>query len=514
MGNASPLLLDGRSLTLQDIHDVATERRSVVLGDEARAAVVRSRAVVEKMLESGDTVYGINTGFGHLANVRIAGHDLEDLQTNLIRSHAVGVGDPFDIPTTRGLMLLRANVLAAGHSGVRIEVLERLLTLLNDGLHPWIPSQGSVGASGDLAPLAHLALLLMGEGWIQTDSGDRLPAESVLSSSDLEPLKLAAKEGLALINGTQAMTSLGSLVLVRARQLAKTADLIGSMTIEGMLGSYTPFDPRLHAIRPHPGQFRVAQNLRLLLQGGDLNQSHADCEKVQDPYSLRCMPQVHGAARQAIDHAWDVLSIEVNSVTDNPTVFPEDGDLLSGGNFHGQPVSTALDYLAIGIAELGSISERRMEQLVNPKLSSDLPAFLIEASGLNSGFMMVQVTAAALASENKGLCHPASTDTIPTSAGQEDHVSMGPIAARKAMMVLKNTERILGIEALAAAQALDLRKPLVPADGPRAGRTCVREVVPYLDEDRILHEDLEAAAELVRSGALLDAAQAAVGALS
>jgi len=508
------LLLDGRTLTLQNIHDVALGRRSVVLGDDARASVIRSRAVVEDMLRSGEVVYGINTGFGHLAGVRIDDGDLEELQSNLIRSHAVGVGAPFDIPTTRGLMLLRANVLAAGHSGVRIEVLDRLLDLLNKNIHPWIPSQGSVGASGDLAPLAHLALLFMGEGWIQSDDGAKKDAAEILAAADLLPLKLAAKEGIALINGTQAMTSLGALVLVRARQLAKTADLIGSMSLEGMLGSYTPFDPRLHRIRPHPGQTTVAANLRSLLRGGNLNASHANCDKVQDPYSLRCMPQVHGAARQAIDHAWDVISIEVNSVTDNPTVFVDEGDLLSGGNFHGQPISTALDYLAIGIAELGSISERRMEQLVNPKLSSDLPAFLIDGSGLHSGFMMVQVTAAALASENKGLCHPASVDTIPTSAGQEDHVSMGPIAARKALKVLENTERILGIEAMAASQALDLRKPLVPADGPNAARTRLRQEVAFLSADRILHEDLEDAARLVRSGALLAAAEAIVGSLS
>jgi histidine ammonia-lyase len=476
--------------------------------------VTRSRKVVEEMLRSGKTVYGINTGFGHLANVRIDEANLRTLQSNLIRSHAVGVGAPFDIPTTRGLMLLRANVLAAGHSGVRLEVLNSLLGLLNAQIHPWIPAQGSVGASGDLAPLAHLALALMGEGWLHGPDGQRVETAGVFSREGLKGLQLVAKEGIALINGTQAMTSLGALVLVRARQLAKTADLIGSMSVEGMMASYTPFDPRLHAIRPHPGQVKVASNLRTLLQGGNLNHSHAECEKVQDPYSFRCMPQVHGAARQAIDHAWDVLSIEVNSVTDNPTVFAEDGELLSGGNFHGQPIATALDYLAIGIAELGSVSERRMEQLVNPKLSSDLPAFLIKGSGLNSGFMMVQVTSAALASENKGLCHPASIDTIPTSAGQEDHVSMGPIAARKAMQVLENTERILGIEALAAAQALDLRKPLVPADGPAAAWEHLRQDVSYLDADRVLHQDLETAARLVRDGSLLEAAQAVVGTLS
>ncbi|MEE2829744.1 MAG: histidine ammonia-lyase [Myxococcota bacterium] len=512
MGGSPSLSLDGRSLTLHDIQDVAIAQRPVVLCDSAAASVARSRQAVEDLLGSGQTVYGLNTGFGHLANVRIGPEDLATLQINLLRSHAVGVGSPFDIPTTRGLMLLRANVLAAGHSGVRPVVLELLLEMLNRGVHPWIPCQGSVGASGDLAPLAHLALVLVGEGWVHQD-GERSDAGPALAAAGLEPVALAPKEGIALINGTQAMTSIGSLVVTRARQLARSADLIGSMTVEGMLASHHPFDPRLHALRPHPGQLAVAANLRRLLVGGTLNASHEHCDKVQDPYSLRCIPQVHGAARQAIDHSWDVLSIEVNSVTDNPTVFSDEGELISGGNFHGQPIATVLDYLAIGIAELGSISERRIEQLVNPKLSSDLPAFLVGGSGLNSGFMMAQVTAAALASENKGLCHPASVDTIPTSAGQEDHVSMGPIAARKAMQVLENTERILAIEAMAASQALDLRQPLVPAQGPRLARQRLRQAVAFLEQDRILYEDLETAAELVRSGALLEVVQTELGEL-
>jgi histidine ammonia-lyase len=505
------LLLDGRSLTLDDVEDVCLRGRTVSLHPDAAVRVERSRAVVEAILVRGDTVYGVNTGFGHLAQVRVPPADLARLQTNLIRSHAVGVGAPFDVPTTRGILLLRANVLAAGHSGVRRLVLDRLLDLLNHGVHPWIPSQGSVGASGDLAPLAHLALVLLSEGRVHGAAGAE-PAARRLEELGLEPIELAPKEGLALINGTQAMTALGSLVIARARRLARTADVVGAMTVEAKLGSHRPFDPRLHALRPHPGQLAAASNLRRLLEGGTVCASHAGCGKVQDAYSLRCMPQVHGAARAAIDHAAGVVAIELNAVTDNPTVFPEEDELLSGGNFHGQPIACVLDYLAIGISELGSISERRIEQLVNPNLS-ELPAFLAEDPGLHSGFMMAQVTAAALASENKGLCHPASVDSIPTSANQEDHVSMGPIAARQALAVLENAERILAIELLVAGQALDLREPLVPAEGPRAVLERLRATVPHLDEDRLLADDLEAAAELVRGGAVLAAAEAAVGAL-
>lgn len=506
-----PLLLDGRSLTLDDVEDVCVRRRPVALHPAAATAVDRSRAVVESILERGETVYGVNTGFGHLAQVRVPPADLATLQTNLVRSHAVGVGAPFDVPTTRGIMLLRANVLAAGHSGVRRSVLDRLLTLINAGVHPWIPCQGSVGASGDLAPLAHLALVLLNEGLVHGDGG-KVPTGPVVEALGLAPIRLAPKEGLALINGTQAMTALGALVVARARRLAKTADVVGAMTVEAKLGSHRPFDERLHALRPHPGQLACASNLRRLLQGGNVAASHVECDKVQDAYSLRCMPQVHGAARAAIDHAASVVGIELNAVTDNPTVFVEEDELLSGGNFHGQPIACVLDYLAIGVAELGSISERRIEQLVNPRLSQ-LPAFLAEQPGLHSGFMMAQVTAAALASENKSLAHPASVDSIPTSANQEDHVSMGPIAARQALATLENAERILAIELLVAGQALDLRAPLVPADGPRAALAVLRETVPHLDADRLLAIDLEHAGGLVRGAAVLESAEAAIGPL-
>ncbi len=513
MAGSDPLLLDGRSLSIESFFQVTNEHRPVGLAPAASVDVDASRAAVDSILERGETVYGVNTGFGELATVRIADEDLGRLQSNLIRSHAVGVGEPFDLSVTRGLVLLRANVLANGHSGVRRIVLERLLDFLNHGIHPWIPSQGSVGASGDLAPLAHLALVLVGEGEVHGPHGSPAPSGPALEAAGLKPITLQAKEGLALINGTQAMTSLGALAVHGASRLARTADLIGAMTIEARLASHSPFDSRLHRLRPHPGQQACAANLRRLLQGGNLNASHADCGRVQDAYSLRCMPQVHGAARQTIVHAGEVVSIELNSVTDNPTVFPEDGDVLSGGNFHGQPIATALDCLAIGMCELGSISERRIEQLVNPKLAQDLPPFLIEDPGLNSGLMMAQVTAAALASENKSLCSPASVDSIPTSAGQEDHVSMGPIAGRMALRALRNCQHILAIELLAAAQALDFRAPLQPADGPRAAYAFVRARIPHIAGDRNLQQDLRAAHAMIESGALLHAVESELGAL-
>ena len=507
----SPVLLDGRSLTLDLVEAVATRGAPVGVAASAATRVTEAREAVERILTSGDSVYGVNTGFGALAQVRIEEDQLAQLQLNLVRSHAVGVGVPFDVPTTRAIMLLRANVLAGGHSGTRLAVLERLVALLNHGIHPVLPSQGSVGASGDLAPLAHLALTLIGEGRVHGDTGP-LPSADALAAHGLEPLALEAKEGLALINGTQAMTGLGALAVCRARRLARTADAVAALTVEAKLGSRKPFDARLHALRPHPGQIAAASNLWRLTEGGQIGPSHADCEKVQDAYSLRCAPQVHGAARDTIEHTASVLAREVNATTDNPTLFPETGEVISGGNFHGQPVAMALDYLAMGAAELASISERRIEQLVNSKLSH-LPAFLVSESGVNSGFMMAQVTAAALVSENKTLCHPASVDTIPTSANQEDHVSMGPIAARKAMQVIVNAEQVLAIEALAAAQAVEFHTGLEPAPGAAAVLAAVRRGVARLVEDRELYGDLQAGLALVQEGALLEAAEAAIGAL-
>ena len=504
--------LDGGSLTLADVDAVCLDGAEVSITDASRVAVARARDAVNTILARGDVVYGLNTGFGALAQVRVDDDKLRQLQVNLVRSHAVGVGAPFDVPTTRAVMLLRANVLAAGHSGTRLIVLERLLDLLNHGVHPILPCQGSVGASGDLAPLAHLALVLIGEGEVHGPDGPTASGP-VLDAEGITPIVLQAKEGLALINGTQAMTGLGALALNRALRLAHTADAVGALTLEAKLGSRKPFDPRLHQLRPHPGQIACASNLLRLTEGGTIGPSHAGCAKVQDAYSLRCMPQVHGAARDTLEHVRAVLLRELNSVTDNPTLFAETGEVISGGNFHGQPVAMALDFLAIAVSELGSISERRIEQLVNSKLS-DLPAFLSSASGVNSGFMMAQVTAAALVSENKGLCHPASVDSIPTSANQEDHVSMGPIAARKAMQVIINSEQVLAIEALAASQAVEFHAPLVPAPGAAAVLARVRSDVLRLGEDRVMATDLARAAALVRSGALSAAAVSAVGPLA
>ena len=509
---STPLEIDGRSLTLKQLEAVATECRAIQLSEDACVAVDRAHEAVVTILSQKQTVYGVNTGFGHLARVSIQPNELAQLQRNLVRSHAVGVGAPFSVPTTRAITLLRANVLASGHSGVHRRVVQQLLDFLNKGVHPWIPSQGSVGASGDLAPLAHLALVLFGEGWVHGPDGNRIETKVEFSRLGIQPIELGAKEGLSLINGTQAMTGLGALATVRAQRLCSTADIIGAMTVEAKLGAHTPFDARLHELRPHPGQEDSARNLRTLLSGGTIKASHHDCEKVQDSYSLRCIPQVHGAARDAIEHCAAVVGREINSVTDNPTIFPESGDVISGGNFHGQPVALALDFLAMGTAELGSISERRVEQLVNPRLSG-LPAFLVENAGLNSGFMISQVAAAALASENKGLCYPSSVDSIPTSANQEDHVSMGPISARQAMAVVENTEQILGIELLVACQALDFRRPLVPAAGPLCALKFVRQQIAGLTEDRILCEDQEVAAEMIRDGSLLAAVEATVGTL-
>jgi histidine ammonia-lyase len=512
MTASTPLELDGQSLDLESLEQVSCDARPVFLADSALTAIDRAREAVEQILARNETVYGVNTGFGHLAQVSIEPGDLKQLQRNLVRSHAAGTGRPFDIPTTRAITLLRANVLAGGHSGVHRRVVQQLIDFLNLGIHPWIPSQGSVGASGDLAPLAHLALVLFGEGWVHGPGGERIDSAAAFEQHGIAPIELGAKEGLALINGTQAMTGLGALATMRARRLSAVADLIGAMTVEAKLGSYKPFEARLHDLRPHPGQSASAANMRRLLQGGTINASHHNCEKVQDSYSLRCIPQVHGAARDTIAHTRAVLSRELNSITDNPTIFPDTGEVISGGNFHGQPIALALDFLAMGTSELGSISERRIEQLVNPRLSG-LPAFLVDSAGLNNGFMISQVTAAALASENKGLCYPSSVDSIPTSANQEDHVSMGPISARQAMAVVENTERILGIELLVACQALDFRAPLVPAEGPALALEFVRGHIPHLDQDRILCDDQEKAATLIRNGSLLRAAEQVLGPL-
>jgi histidine ammonia-lyase len=505
------LLLDGASLTLEGLEAVARRRQPVALSEEAREVVARARAVVDDVVSRGQVIYGVTTGFGNFADVVIPAESLRELQLNLVRSHAAGVGEILGEAETRALMLLRANVLAKGFSGVRLETLDLLVAMLNRGIHPIIPSQGSVGASGDLAPLAHLSLALVAEGSC-VHAGRVLPAAEALAAVDLAPVVLEAKEGLALINGTQLMTALTGLALVEAWRIVRTADVLGALTLDALKGTDVAFDPRIHAARPHPGQGASARNLKKLLAGSPIRESHRDCGKVQDAYSLRCIPQVHGATRDALAYVSAVLAVEMNAATDNPMVFAETGELLSGGNFHGQPVALAADVLAIAMAELGAISERRTERLVNPALS-DLPAFLTKDGGLQSGLMIAHVTAAALASENKSLAHPASVDSIPTSANKEDHVSMGVAAARKAARVVENTRRILAVEALAGCQALEFLKPLETSQPLHAAYGRLREVVAPLDRDRILSHDIEAAAELVRHGALADAAGSICGTL-
>jgi histidine ammonia-lyase len=504
-----PVVVDGFRMTLDDVEAIA-DGSSCRLSAEARRRVRASRRTVERSTRGGAQVYGVNTGFGHLATIRIADEDLEELQTNLVRSHAAGVGDPFPERVVRAILALRINCLARGHSGLRESTLARMVELLDAGIVPVVPEQGSVGASGDLAPLAHVALALIGEGAV-TVRGRTVPADRALRRAGLTPIRLREKEGLTLINGTQVMTALGALTLLRAERLARHADVVGAMSLEALMGSHRAFDRRIQDARPHEGQRAVAGNLRRLLAGGAIEAAHRDCGRVQDAYSLRCIPQVHGAARDGLAHARRVLETEVNASTDNPKVFAEDDDLVSGGNFHGQPVAMALDQLAIAAATLGTISERRIERLVNPELSG-LPAFLAAEPGLHSGFMMAHVTAAALVSENKVLCHPASVDTIPTSAAKDDHVSMGAHAARKAAQVVGNVAHLLAIETLCAAQALDLLRPLRPGSGVEAARAAFRRRVSRLAGDRVLAPDIDRACRLIDDGVLVDAAIRACGA--
>jgi len=496
------VVLDGENLALEQIEQVARDGARVELAPVARERVRAARALVEARLDDGEAHYGINTGFGTLAEVRIARGDLERLQRNLVLSHAAGVGAPLSPVEARALVLLRANVLAKGRSGIREETLDLVLALLERDCIPVVPERGSVGASGDLAPLAHLALVVIGEGeaWV---GGQRLPGREALARVGLRPVVLKAKEGLALVNGTQAMVAVGSLAQVRADRLAAMADVAGSMTLEGLLGSHRPFLASIQEARGQHGQAAAAAHLRELLADSPLNASHQGpgCHRVQDPYSLRCMPQVHGAARDGLAFSRGVLGREANAATDNPLVFAEVGDIVSGGNFHGQPVSLALDVMAIAASHLATISERRVEQLVNPMLSG-LPPFLARNPGLDSGYMIAQVTSAALVSENKVLAHPASVDSIPSSAGREDHVSMGMTAALKARSVVENVRTCLAIEMLVAAQALDLRLPLRPAARVAEAHRRLREVVPHLDEDRELHRDISAVCRLVDEGGL------------
>ena len=500
------LLIDGETLTIRDVYEVACCDRPVGIAPAAVKKVEKCRRFVDKLLTQDRPVYGINTGFGILSEVAIPKDHLDDLQINLIRSHAIGVGDPFDRATVRAIMLLRANVLAKGFSGVRLSTLEHLVEFLNKDVVPYIPQKGSVGASGDLAPLSHLALALCGEGYCLGD--DMLPVDTaaVLKKKKVTPIALKAKEGLALINGTQVMTAVGALTVERLSGLAKLADIALALTLDAMLGTDRACDDKVNRVRAHPGQFEVSRNVRALLAGSTIRESHRCCTKVQDSYSLRCAPQVHGAVRDALQHAAEVLTTEINSSTDNPLIFPDEKETISAGNFHGEPVALVMDYLAAAASELGNISERRIEQLVNP-VFSQLPAFLVKEKGLNSGFMIAQVAAASLVSESKSLSFPASVDSIPTSAGKEDHVSMGTISARKCAEVTENTACVLALEVLAACQALDLRRPLRTGRALEAVQRKVRSAVPFMERDSFLHplfakvrsmeRDLVAAAEKV-----------------
>lgn len=506
--------ITGYDATVESIVKVARGEK-VSLGAKAKAAMIKSRTYIEnEMSTRADAIYGVNTGFGAFSKVRISQPDIVQLQKNLIRSHCVGVGDPFSHQETRAIMYLRANALARGHSGIRPDVVEKIIEFMNNDILPVIPCQGSVGASGDLAPLSHLALALMGEGDVFADASDTrafVSAESVLKKKGMKPLELQAKEGLSLINGCQVMTAVGALASAQAQDLLWTLDLSAAMSLEALRGSRGPFDPLISASRPHYGEAQTARNvLKLLGPTSEIAESHLDCDRVQDAYSLRCIPAVHGAVKSALRRVNETLVIEMNSSTDNPLVFADDGKILSCGNFHGEPVAFALDYLGIAMTAVGSISECRIEKLINPSMS-DLPPFLAANGGLNSGMMIVQVAAAALVSENKIYAHPASVDSIPTSADKEDHVSMGTIAARKLKMIIDNVEKIAAMELLCAKQALGFLLPLKPASAVLATYSLLDSAVPFAEEDRVFARDIEFIRKQIQAGTIMNQIRTTVG---
>src|SRR3954471_1892693 len=519
------LHINGNDLTLETVREVAVEGRPLLLAPDARERVEKARAVVEEIVRGNKVSYAITTGVGKLSDVRIAGDQIRELQVNLVRSHAVGVGDPLPVAETRAMMLLRANSLSKGHSGIRSTVIDTICELLNRNVTPFVPSQGSVGASGDLAPLAHLALTLIGEGECVNQSFVRIPTVEALKRGEIKPLVLEAKEAVSLINGTQAMLGIGTLALLAAETLADSADVIGSMTLDALRGTDVAFDERIHRARPHAGQIASAANLRKMLEGSEIRESHRECGRVQDAYSLRCIPQVHGAVRDTLAYCRSIFEVEANSAVDNPLVFinsdhvgmgvhagpagqstvGDQSEVLSGGNFHGEPLAFALDFLAIALSALAGISERRIERLVNPALNEGLPPFLAAGAGLNSGFMMPQVTAAALVSENKVLAHPASVDSITTSGNKEDYVSMGMTAAIKLKRVVANTTHVLAIEAAASAQAVEFLAPLKTSPRLQQVYAAIRSVSPKVDRDRVLSDDFARLARLISGGKLAQA---------
>ena len=514
------LHINGNDLTLEDVREVALDGRAVLLAPDAREAVENARAVVEALINGNQVSYAITTGVGKLSDVRIPRDQIRQLQVNLVRSHAVGIGDPLSVAETRAMMLLRANSLAKGYSGVRARTIDVLCEMLNRGVTPVVPSQGSVGASGDLAPLAHLALALIGEGECLDANHRRVPAAEALAKAQIDSLQLEAKEAVSLINGTQAMLAVGTLALLSAETLVDSADVIGSLSLDALRGTDVAFDDRIHRVRPHPGQLRTAANLRRMLEGSQIRESHRECTRVQDAYSLRCIPQVHGAVRDTIGYCREVFETEANSAVDNPLVFPAaaqgpnrasaaagapgsaENAVLSGGNFHGEPIAFGLDFLGIALSALAGISERRIERLVNPALNEGLPPFLAPEAGLNSGFMMPQVTAAALVSENKVFAHPASVDSITTSGNKEDYVSMGMTAALKLRRIVENTRNVLAIEAMTAAQALDFRNPLKTGRRGQKAQEMIRSVCPKVEGDRAMYRDFRNIAGLIESGKL------------
>jgi histidine ammonia-lyase len=501
-GQGRVVRLDGETLTLDKVALVARGGAGAELATEARERMSDSRSRLDGMLDGGATIYAVNTGVGDLVDVRIPNDDLRTLQVNLLRSHACAVGEPLPTEVVRAMMLLRANALSKGYSAVRPELVELLVDMLNSGVHPLVPRQGSVGSSGDLALLAHLGLVLIGEGFADSGAGAE-PGAAALSRKRLEPIALAPKEAISLINGTQAMTAIGSIAAVDAASLAANAQIAAAMSLEALRGTSAAFDPRISEVRPHNGQLKVSRNMVSLLEGSEIMQSHRHCSKVQDAYALRCIPQVIGASLDAIRYARDVLTIEVNSATDNPLFFPEQGDVISGGNFHGQPVAIAMDFLSLAVHELGSFSERRIARLVDHKLSG-LPPFLTNSSGLSSGMMVPQYVAASLVSENKSIVHPASADSIPTSANQEDHNSMGTTAAWKARIIAENVRKVLAIEMIAAAQGLDFI-PLHSSPAVESVKSALRARIPRLDADRSISGDIEAVSTMMAEGAFVDA---------
>lgn len=508
----NPLItIDGENLSIEDLIEVARSGEKVKLAPSSLKAIRESRKALVDIMKKGKIAYGIKTGFGELANVRISDKDTIKLQRNLVRSHSVGVGDLLPEDVVRAILVLRANSLAKGYSGVREEVVSALIGMLNKSIHPLIPEKGSVGASGDLAPLAHVALAAMGEGKVHYN-GKEMRSSLALKSAKMKPLTYKSKEALALVNGTAAMTGIGALCVHDAERLLKDSQIAGSMSFEALKASSKPFDPRISEVRPHPGQAICSENMLRLLEKSEIIPSHKDCPKVQDAYTLRCMPQVFGSVHDTLDYVRRIVEIEANSATDNPLIFPMETDSLSGGNFHGQPVAIALDFLSLALTVLGNFSERRIARLVDGHLSG-LPPFLVEDVGTNSGMMMLQCTATALTSENKVLSHPSSADSIPTSANQEDFVSMGMSAALKARTILRNVQYILSIEYICAAQGLEFQKPLKPGRGAAAAYRTVRKRIPKLEEDRVLSDDVEEVHRMVDNGEIVKAVEKVVAKL-